>query len=68
LIITQKLTRTPGREEESIMNTQVALAVGIVNGRIHSEQDHALLRSVELAQQGERRARRALRAEARRGR
>ena len=50
------------------MYTQVALAAGIVNGRVHSDQDHALLRDVELAQQSERRARRASRLQARRSR
>lgn len=40
------------------MYSQVALAAGIVEGRIHTDQDPALLRSVELAQQTERRARR----------
>jgi hypothetical protein len=50
------------------MYTQVALAAGIVSGRVHTDQDHALLRSVELAQQSERRARRASRLRARRNR
>jgi hypothetical protein len=50
------------------MYTQVALAAGIISGRVHSDQDQALLRSVELAQQDERRARRTSRLQARRGR
>ena len=49
------------------MSSQVALADGIVSGRIHTNQDHALLRSVELAEKSERRARRARRVQARRG-
>jgi hypothetical protein len=48
------------------MNSQVALAAGIVNGRVHTDQDHALLRNVELAQQSERSARRARRSAIRR--
>lgn len=43
------------------MNTQLHLAYGIVQGRAHSDQDRALLRTVELALQDERRARRAQR-------
>lgn len=43
------------------MITQLHLARGIVDGRIHSDQDPALLRSVELARQQERRVRRGLR-------
>ena len=31
------------------MNTQLHLARGIVNGRVHADRDHALLRNVELA-------------------
>lgn len=40
------------------MNTQLHLAYGIVEGRAHSDQDHALLRNVELARGTERRLRR----------
>jgi hypothetical protein len=43
------------------MTTQLHLARGIVEGRIHTEQDPALLRSVELALDGEKRARRTRR-------
>ena len=43
------------------MTTQLHLARGIVEGRIHTEQDPALLRSVELALEDQRRARRARR-------
>ena len=41
------------------MNTQLHLAYGIVQGRAYSEEDRALLRTVELARRAERRARRA---------
>jgi len=44
------------------MTTQLYLARGIVEGRIHTDQDAALLRNVELALQDDRRARRALRS------
>ena len=50
------------------MYTQVALAAGIVIGRVHTDQDHALLRNVELAQRSERLARRARRSATRRDR
>ena len=40
------------------MTTQLHLARGIVEGRVHTEQDLALLRTVELARH-ERAARRA---------
>ena len=43
------------------MNTQLHLARGIVDGRIHSDQDLALLRTVELALEQERRNRRGRR-------
>jgi hypothetical protein len=43
------------------MNTQLHLAYGIVAARAHSDQDPALLRTVELARQDERRARRSQR-------
>jgi len=36
------------------MNTQLALARGIVAGRVHPTQDWALARNVELALQSER--------------
>ena len=43
------------------MTTQLYLARGIVKGRVHTDQDVALLRTVELAQQEERRSRRSAR-------
>lgn len=43
------------------MSTQLHLARGIVEGRLHTDQDLALLRTVELARQQERRARRGRR-------
>ncbi len=43
------------------MNTQLALAFGIVDMRAHSDQDQALMRNVELARQDARRVRRSLR-------
>ena len=47
------------------MTTELHLARGLVEGRIHTEQDLALLRNVELAletaRQDERRARRGRR-------
>ena len=43
------------------MNTQLHLALGIVEGRIHTDQDPALQRTVELARAQERRARRGRR-------
>ncbi len=47
------------------MNTQLHLARGIVEGRIHTDQDLALQRTVELALSQERRARRGRRLFAR---
>jgi hypothetical protein len=44
------------------MTTQLHLANGIVDGRAWSDQDRALLRTLELARQDDRRARRAQRA------
>ncbi|MEJ7831458.1 MAG: hypothetical protein WKF79_08725 [Nocardioides sp.] len=41
------------------MSSQVHLARGIVDGRVHTEQDLALLRTVELELKVARRARRA---------
>jgi hypothetical protein len=38
------------------MTTQLYLARGIVEGRVHTDQDHALVRSVELARHHKRRA------------
>lgn len=38
------------------MSTQLYLARGIVEGRVHTDQDHALVRTVELARHSERRA------------
>jgi hypothetical protein len=43
------------------MTTQLYLARGIVEGRVHTDQDAALLRTVELALESDRRARRARR-------
>ena len=43
------------------MTTQLHLARGIVDGRIHTDQDLALLRTVELAREDERRPRRTRR-------
>jgi hypothetical protein len=43
------------------MSTQLYLARGIVEGRVHTDQDVALLRTVELALQDERRSRRRAR-------
>ena len=40
------------------MNAQLHLAHGIVEGRAWSDQDHAQLRSIELARKSERRDRR----------
>ena len=40
------------------MTTQLYLARWIVEGRVHTDQDVALLRTVELARKSERRARR----------
>jgi hypothetical protein len=40
------------------MSTQPYLSYGIVDGRTHSEQDLALLRTVELDRESERRGRR----------
>ena len=47
------------------MTSQLYLARGIAAGMIHSDQDPALLRSVEIARLQERRGRRARRALAR---
>lgn len=41
------------------MSSQVHLARGIVDGRVHTEQDPALQRTVELELRSARRARRA---------
>jgi len=43
------------------MNTQLHLALGLVEGRAWSEQDHSILRNVELAREGARRTRRTRR-------
>lgn len=43
------------------MNTQLHLALGIIEGRAWSDQDQAMLRDVELARQTERRSRRTRR-------
>jgi hypothetical protein len=40
------------------MNTQLHLARGIVAGRIHSDQDPVLLRTLEIARKQSRRHRR----------
>ena len=47
------------------MSTQLHLAYGIVEGRAHSAEDRALLRTVELARREQRRAARAARRSAR---
>jgi len=47
------------------MNTQLHLALGIVEGRAWSDQDFAVLRDLELARQTERRSRRTRRIFAR---
>lgn len=47
------------------MTTQLYLARGIVEGRAHTDQDRATLRSVELVRKQQRRAARALRRKAR---
>lgn len=44
------------------MTTQLYLARGIVEGRVHTEQDHALVRTVELARHTGRRAARLRRS------
>ena len=43
------------------MTTELYLARGIVEGRVHTDQDVALLRTVELALKNERKARRRTR-------
>lgn len=43
------------------MNTQLHLARGIVEGRIHTDRDLAIQRTVELELEQERRARRGRR-------
>ena len=43
------------------MNTQLHLARGIVDGRIHSDQDPVLMRTLELARKQSRRDRRGKR-------
>ena len=47
------------------MSTQLHAAFGIVEGRVHSTEDRALLRTVELARRDQRRAARAARRNAR---
>ena len=44
------------------MSTQLHLAYGIVEGRIHSSTDRAMLRTLELARQEQRKQRRAARS------
>jgi hypothetical protein len=46
------------------MTTQLYLARGIVEGRVHTDQDHAVVRSVELARHQERRIARSRRRKA----
>lgn len=41
------------------MTTELHLARGIVRGRVHANQEHALLRNVELALREARRQRRS---------
>jgi len=43
------------------MNTQLHLARGIVDGRIHSDQDPVLMRTLQLARKQSRRDRRGKR-------
>ena len=43
------------------MNTQLHLALGIIEGRAWSDQDQALVRDVTLARESARRARRTRR-------
>ena len=43
------------------MTTQLHLAFSLVDARVHSAEDRALLRNVEIARREERRARRAAR-------
>ncbi len=50
------------------MTTQMHLARGIVNGRVHADRDHAHLRDAELAAADSRTARRGLLAWAARAR
>ena len=47
------------------MNTQLHLALGIIEARAWSDQDQAILRDVELARESTRRERRAARRAAR---
>ncbi len=47
------------------MSTQLHVAYGIVEGRIHSDEDPALRRTIQLARREQRRARRAARRTAR---
>lgn len=47
------------------MSTQLYLARGIVEGRAHTDQDRATVRSVELVRQQQRRTARARRRKAR---
>ncbi|WP_156887203.1 MULTISPECIES: hypothetical protein [Nocardioides] len=47
------------------MSTQLHVAFGIVEGRVHSVEDQALLRSVQLARREQRRADRSARRNAR---
>lgn len=58
ILITHQSVRI---ERKDTMNTQLALAYGIVRGRAHSDQDQALLRDVELARRTHRKTRRVLR-------
>ena len=41
------------------MNTQLHLALGIIEARAWSDQDQAILRDVELARESDRKGRRA---------
>ena len=58
--MTPSLART-GRKDSTAMSTQLHLAHGIVEERIHSAQDAAQRRSIQLARREQRRARRAAR-------
>lgn len=54
-----------GRKDQITMIMQMQLAYGIVEGRVHSFEDQAMLRTVRLARAEERRAARAARRAAR---
>ena len=47
------------------MNSQLYLANGMIEGRVHPDRNPALLRDLELARRAARRTRRSLRARTR---